>query len=373
MDNRNYPDITFVNSDTATIEAELTAAYEKQAGRTLYPADPVKILLMWAAAILSQERALMNDIAKQNMPRYARGNNLDSLCEIFKDVQRLEARPATVTLEFTISEAQAASVVIPSGTRVSVDGNITFATDSDVVIEAGALTTVCSATCIIPGAIGNGFEPGQITQCVDVFPYYQSVTNITASGGGSDEEDDASLYQRMRESMAIYSTAGPSDSYVYHAKSASSLIADVRPTSPSPGKVDVRILCEGGVFPDEELINTVLAALSDGKVRPLTDNVTVSAPTAVSFDIDVTYYVANGSGLSLTEADAAVAAAVDEYIAWQTAAIGRDINPTELIYLIRQAGVKRVVVNAPVYTVLGETEAAQLGTSVLNNGGYEDE
>ena len=37
------------------------------------------------------------------------------------------------------------------------------------------------------------------------------------------------------------------------------------------------------------------------------------------------------------------------------------------------AGVKRVVVTSPVYTPVGATEAAKLGTKTVSAGGYEDE
>lgn len=368
----NTPDITFIDSNTAAVEAEMIASYEAKVGRALYPADPMKLVILYAASVISQERAIFNDAAKQNIPRYARGKYLDNLCELFKDVQRLEAQPATVQLEFSISEAQDTSLIIPAGTRATVDGNIMFATDVDAIVTAGELTAVCSATCTIPGTMGNGYGVGQIAQCVDIFPYYNSVTNITESGGASDRETDTALYERMRDSVESYSTAGPSGSYIHHAKSASALVADVTATSPSHGEVDVRILCTGGVLPDQELLNMISSALNDDKVRPLTDKVTVSAPTASVFNVDVTYYVAQNSGFSLVDAEAAVKDAVDKYVAWQTAAIGRDINPSYLIQLIMETGVKRVNVIAPVYTAVGETEAAQLGTMTLNSGGYED-
>ncbi len=368
----NTPDITFVDSNTSAIEAEMIASYEAKIGRVLYPADPMKLVILYAASVISQERAIFNDAAKQNVPRYARGEYLDNLCELFKDVQRLEAQPATVQLEFTISEAQQTSVIIPAGTRASVDGNIMFATDTDMTVPAGNLTASCSATCTIPGTMGNGYGIGQISQCVDIFPYFLSVTNITESNGGSDREDDEALYHRMRDSMESYSTAGPAGSYIYHAKSASTVVTDVTATSPSPGVVDIRILCANGVLPEQELLDTISAALNDEKVRPLTDKVTVSAPTASTFDIDVTYYVTQNSGLSLVDAEAAVKAAIDKYVAWQTAKIGRDINPSYLIQLIMETGVKRVNVMSPVYTTVSDTEAAQLGTTTINNGGYED-
>ncbi|MBE6902242.1 MAG: baseplate J/gp47 family protein [Ruminococcaceae bacterium] len=370
---KNYPDITFVEADTQTITNEIISAYERKTGRTLYPADPARIQLLFLSSIVAQERVLMNEAARQNMPRFAKGSYLDSLCEIFFDVQRLGAIAATTQLEFTISELQSTAIVIPAGTRATVDGQIMYATLTDTVIPPGELTVTAEAQCIVSGTVGNGFSAGQVNVCVDLFPYFSAVTNITETGGGSNVETDEELYERMRQSVESYSTAGPVGSYIYHAKSASALVADVTASSPTPGVVDIRVLCEGGEFPDEELIAKIQSALSDDKVRPLTDNVVVQAPEVVGYDVALTFYVGSDSGMSLAAADEAVYSAVSQFTAWQSQKLGRDINPSYLIQLVMQTGVKRVELTAPERIVLSNVQAAQLGTISIVNGGYEDE
>lgn len=372
-DERNFPDVTFVDADTSAVLSEMIAGYEQETGRTLYPADPVRLLINYMAAVISQERAKINDSARQNLPRFARGDYLDSLCEIFRDVERLEAVPAQTELKFTISESRSEGVIVPAGTRATPDSTLMFATVEDIVIPAGSLSGTVRAVCETPGTVGNGFVAGQIKSCVDLFPYFSEVENTDESGGGSDRETDSALYQRMRESTEGYSTAGPSGAYIYHAKSASSLIADVTATSPSAGNVDIRVLLEGGEVPGDELLNVVSTVLNDEKIRPLTDHVTVSAPTVKPFNIALTYYVGSDSGMSLTAAAEAVSGAVDKYVEWQTAKIGRDINPSYLIQLVMQTGVKRVALTSPEYAAVSSTEAAQLGTRTLTAGGYEDE
>lgn len=125
-DERAFPDISFVDSDASAILSEMIAGYEAETGRTLYPADPVRVLLNYVAAVISQERAKINDSAKMNVPRFARGDYLDSLAEIFRGVERLEAVPAECMLKFSISSAQDTGVIIPAGTRATADGSITF-------------------------------------------------------------------------------------------------------------------------------------------------------------------------------------------------------------------------------------------------------
>ena len=355
MDERKFPDITLVDSDTESIANEMIEDYQSRTGRTLYPADPVRVLLLYVASVISQERAITNNAAKQNVPRFAKNSYLDSLCEIFRGVERLSAVPARTSIVFEISEPQDAPVVIPA------------------VIPVGEIAVETTAECTLPGTIGNGYLPKQISVCVDVFPYYKSVENTTESGGGADTETDAELYERMRASVDGYSTAGAAGAYIYHAKSASALVADVTATSPSAGKVDVRVLCKGGKLPSEELIHDILNALNDEKVRPLTDLVAVSAPKAISFNITLTYFINDGSGMSITSAENEVMTAVDKYIDWQTAKIGRDINPSYLIQLVMQTGIKRVEVTEPSFRTVGNTEAAQLGTITVKCGGYEND
>ena len=203
--------------------------------------------------------------------------------------------------------------------------------------------------------------------------YYESVENITESAGGADRESDAAFYERMRESVETYSTAGPLGGYEYFAKSASALIADVKATSPKPGEVDVRVLLTGGELPGEEILKEVLDILDADTVRPLTDHVTVAAPQAVPYNIDVTYYTQEGSALSADTIAADVAAAVKSFQKWQAEKMGRDVNPSQLIALLMQTGVKRVEVRSPVFTTVADNAVAQIGTVSVVNGGAERE
>ena len=358
---RTYPDISYVETDTETIVNTLIQGYEKIAGRTLYPADPARLFILWVADIIVQERVNIDFSAKQNIPRYAEGEYLDSLAELFKGAERLEPEKARTTLQYTLSIPLEVATTIPAGTRATPDGEIVFATLEDLTIPAGQRTGSVEAECQIEGENGNGFIPGQINQPIDVFPYYESVENITESAGGADRESDAAFYERMRESVETYSTAGPLGGYEYFAKSASALIADVKATSPKPGEVDVRVLLTGGELPGEEILKEVLDILN------------VAAPQAVPYNIDVTYYTQEGGALSADTIAADVAAAVKSFQKWQAEKMGRDVNPSQLIALLMQTGVKRVEVRSPVFTNVADNAVAQIGTVSVVNGGAERE
>ena len=95
MDKREYPEIQFLETDTETIESNMIALYElfmREYGRKnykMYPASPERLFLSWCAAIIVQQRILIDETAKKNVPRYATGEYLDSLAELFKDIERL--------------------------------------------------------------------------------------------------------------------------------------------------------------------------------------------------------------------------------------------------------------------------------------------
>lgn len=371
--NRSYPNIDFVDTDTEKLLNSLIKSYEMFTGRTLYPADPVRLFICWLADIIIQERIIINESAKQNVPRYAQGDNLDSLGEIFKDTYRLEAKPAKTTLRFYLSTKLDGQQLIPQGTRVTVDGKIIFETTAHLFIEAGCLCGDVTAECQTVGSVGNGFVPGQITQLVDIYPYYSRVENITESAGGAERESDEAFYLRMRESMESFSTAGPAGAYIYHAKSASPLVADVSATSPERGVADIRVLLKNGELPSEEVLKQIQETLSADKVRPLADFVRISAPDAIPFDIKVKYFLSKDSASSAEVIAADIEMAIKKYTEWQTEKMGRDINPSYLIALLMQTGIKRVEVIKPDYTILDGNTVAVLNDSDVINGGVEDE
>lgn len=366
--------IEFVNTDTEALVNKLVAGYEEFMGRKLYPADPVRAFILWLASIIIQERVYINESAKQNIPRYATGENLDMLSGIFHNVSRLEAVPATVTLQFSISKAPVTDYIITDTLEVTADGYVNFATTENIVFAARETTAVVKAECTLAGETGNGFLPGEINALVsDEFLYFEKVENITVSEGGSEKEDDASFYSRMRESEESYTTAGAKNSYSYHARSVSALVSDVSVESPEPGKVDVKIMLQDGVLPDEEMISKVQEYLNADDIRPLTDYVVVSAPGTVTFDIDVVYYISSMQEISAEKIKDAVEAYTRSYVAWQTSKMGRDINPSYFNALIMQSGIKRAEIISPVFAHIGKGSVAVLGDLSITFGGMEDD
>lgn len=370
----NLPEVEFVDTDTEALTNKLIAGYEELTGRTLYPADPVRIFILWIASIIIQERVQINESAKQNLPRYATSENLDSLSEIFHNVPRLEPQAATTTLRFYITTTLEEDYIISDELEVTVDGNINFKTTGYLNFKAGTNYADVQAECISLGEIGNGFTPGQINKLVsDEFLYYKEVSNTTESEGGSEEESDTAYYNRMRESEESYTTAGPRGSYKYHGKTVSALISDISAESTEDGIADIRVMLYGGELPDKELISKVQQYLSADDIRPMTDKVVVSAPNTVPFNINATYYISSEKESTTQEIKAAVENATENYILWQTQKMGRDINPSYFSAMLMESGIKRVEITSPVFTQIPKGSVAVIGTSSVTFGGVEDE
>lgn len=379
MIKREYPDIEFVETDTETIENSLIALwelmYEKMTGKKkkVYPASPERLYIAYTAAIIVQQRIIINETAKKNVPRYANGKYLDSLGELFKDTFRLPEARATAIFRFHISEPQPQSVIVPQGTRINFDGEIVFATTEELEIKAGEEYGDILGECLTPGIVGNNIAAGQIKEIMDTYDFYWKVENITRTAGGADKESDQSYYERLRESVEGFSTAGPVGGYIYHVKSVSTAITDVTATSPEPGLVDIRVLLNGGEMPTEATMQEIQDALNASTVRPLTDRVIVSKPEEVPFSVDVTIYLPRYSQTSSTIIERDARSAVAAYIKWQTEKMGRDINPSRLHNFLMEAGLKRAEIRKPDFTVVPETSVARLTGETVLNGGTEDE
>lgn len=379
----------FVDADPQTMVDTLTTKYEDITQRTVHPSSPEKLFIQWVAATMVLLAEQINFAGNQNIPSKAVGEGLDNLAQIFFARTRPQATAATVTLEFTISEAQTSAVLIPAGTRVTPsDRTIVFATAEDVYVDIGETAVTVKATCQVAGEQGNGYVAGQLNTCMDLFDYYSSVTNITMSDGGSDVASDDRFYDLLLLGQDAYTSAGARGAYKYYSMSVSTEIMDVVVNSPEPCEVHIYAVMNDGTPASEEVKNAILEACNSEDVRPLTDLVSIRDVELVSYDIDLTYYLSRDSTESTADIEEKIRLAADAFVTWEHSKIGRDINPSKLVQMLVDAGAKRVVINSPSHVVLRDgyveraaavdpsefvPQIASIGSITLTNGGYEDE
>ena len=378
----DLPDISFIENDTLdAMMQRLVGNYEKRykevTGKTvsLGAADPARIQLYAVALDLYQIEQYVDRAGKQDLLKYSYGGFLDNLAA-GRRVTRRPAASARTTLRFTLSATKTYASAIPAGTRVTNGDGVYFKTLEYSEVPAGDSYVDVEAECTTPGVAGNGFLAGQVNLLADPLPYVEKAANVSTSEGGTDLEDDLSLAERTYLSPSGFSTAGPQDAYTYWTKTRNTDVGSVRPVSnQAAGTVTVYVLMRDGTLPGAEVLADLTEFLKDREIRPMTDLVTVSAPTVKSFSITLTYYIARSNQASASAIQGQVDAAIADFITWQTTEIGRDINQTELIRRVREAGAKRVVVTAPEFTTVAATEVAQLAKNGLavTYGGLEDD
>ncbi len=367
--------LDFLETDVQTILNGYIEEYNELTNRSLAVADPVYLLLESIAAEEAKLRADFNNAAKENLLTYATGDYLDAM-GYYVNTPRLQASGSTTTIRFTLNTAVADSVYqIPAGTLIT-DGSNNFATDELAFIAIGDTYVDVKATAVDVGSFTNGIAIGAINQLVEQLPNIESVANTTVTSGGSDIEEDDAYADRIRLAPSSFSVAGPQGAYKYHAYSYNSSIIDVSiyGLEEHPGNVYIHPLLTGGALPEQAFLDGLYDYLSDETIRPLTDNVLVSAPIAVTYQIEITWYLSSEDIDKINQIKDDVATAVENYRQWQQSKINRDITPDELTKLVMQAGAKRLVITSPDFTSVAKNQVAQCAASdvVINFGGTEE-
>lgn len=130
------------------------------------------------------------------------------------------------------------------------------------------------------------------------------------------------------------------------------------------GRVRIVPLMEGGELPDDDVLEAVYEACNDDSVRPMTDLVSVEAPTVVPYDIDIAYWTTVDDEATVVEAVEGAGGAIDRYIADQCAVLGRDIEPDVLKTYVMEAGAIRCDVLKPERIAVTDTEVARFSSSI---------
>ncbi|MEP1637275.1 baseplate J/gp47 family protein [Ascidiaceihabitans sp.] len=178
-------------------------------------------------------------------------------------------------------------------------------------------------------------------------------------------EDDERLRRRTQLALEGFTTAGSRGSYHFWGLGASPLVKDIGVLSPVPGQVQVTVLSsEGAGVADATLQATVLAALNDEDVRPLTDQVAVQSASIISYEVVASLVLFDGPDSSLVVAVAEQA--VRSYVDAQHR-LGFDVTVSGLHSALHQSGVQNVIMTSPAANiVVGETEAAHCGVVAIS-------
>lgn len=165
---------------------------------------------------------------------------------------------------------------------------------------------------------------------------------------GSKESDDR-LRERVQLAPEAFSTAGPHGAYEFHALTAAPTVKHVGIDNPKPGSVVVYPLVNSGNgLPSAEVLEAIRDRLLDEPVRPLTDVVTVKAPSLIIQPIDVTLLIKEGPDPNALVA--AAKAAIQTY-ANSRHKVGFKLAKSGIFQAAQVPGVEEVLINSPAQTV----------------------
>ncbi|WP_417329567.1 baseplate assembly protein [Halomonas cupida] len=184
-------------------------------------------------------------------------------------------------------------------------------------------------------------------------------------------ESDEDLRLRAQRAFEGLSVAGPRGAYVFHALSTDGRVADATAISPAPCQALVTVLSRlGNGTADQDLLDTVMTALSAEDVRPVADRLTVQSASIVEYSVEAVLYLYPGP--EQEPILAAARSALDAYVSTQRR-LGRDIRLSAVYAALHVEGVQRVELASPAAdVVLDETQAAHCtGTSVSIGGSDE--
>ena len=155
------------------------------------------------------------------------------------------------------------------------------------------------------------------------------------------KEKDDPFRERIQLAFEGLTTAGPRNSYIFHARNASGLVMDATAESPSPCDVTVTVLSsEGEGVASPDLLAAVAAALNDENVRPLGDRVKVQSAEIIHYRIEAILHM-NSAG---PESDASLAEAEKRLAAWinPRKRLGVEVARSAVDAQLHVAGVSRV-------------------------------
>ncbi|EMN0493001.1 TPA: baseplate assembly protein [Pseudomonas aeruginosa] len=169
-------------------------------------------------------------------------------------------------------------------------------------------------------------------------------------------EDDDSLRERAQMAWEGLSTAGPRNSYIFHARAADGRVADATASSPSPAVavVTIQALAGNGTAPPD-LIAAVQAYLSDEDRRPVADRLTVQGAQVLPYSVTATLYL-NTAGPESEPIMEAAEAALLAFV-HQRRRLGLEVSESAIHAALHVEGVRKVVLTGWVDIVATEAQA----------------
>ena len=359
----------FVKWDESAELEKAIEAYEEAADDVLFAGDERRLMIN---SMMYMVTSLMEEI------NYRANNNLVATCdeetlELFalqRNVQRIEARKASMKMLFSTDEAILEDIEIPAGTRVTSDGVLFFKTIEKKAIKAGDISVEVIVEATEGGAQYNELSVGKANILVDTIPYITEVRNITQSDGGSDRESTEAFRERVLNAPKGYATTGSDMAYIQKTKEVDSSIVDVVVDYIEESEVCmVYVLCENGALPDEVMLQKIIMHIGSKEIKALSDKLEVLTAVEKKYDISCSYKISAKDEEKESEIKKAVEIAIEKYKEDTMCSMGIAINPEILKKYMYNAGAASVEVTEPTYMSIEKYEVAKCNSMQITYGG----
>lgn len=248
----------------------------------------------------------------QIVPQTATGQILDYHAET-RGIFRKSATKSSGVLRFSRATADTVDRIIPQGTECSTlpdrDGNtILVETTAEATLMAGSTFLDVQAQALEAGENGNT-AAGTVTIMTVPPVGIESVVNLSAFIGGTEQETDDSLRERYIYACRNPQNGGTKSDYEQWALSISGITSALcLPLNRGNGTVDVVISANG--IPTAEKIAEVQEYIDSR--RPIGADAVVISPTL--YIIDVTATIAPDDGYLFSDLQPVVTEAITAYI-----------------------------------------------------------
>ena len=347
------------------IYERMRAAFAEETGFVPNDGCDMMVRLYALAAEVQSLLAQADWVLDQSFPQTARGQYLDYHAET-RALARLPAARATGVLRFSAPSAAATDYEIEAGSVAMTTGGARFETTEKATLRKGETSVDVPARAVEAGAHGNAIAGA--VHVMSVYPVgITRCENPEAFSGGSDEESDEKLRERVLESYRRLPNGANAAFYEQEALrfpnvAAAKAVGRAR----GIGTVDVYVSTHGGA-PEEELLGEISAALQ--KKREIAVDVAVRVPTEKSIDVEAELEAEQG--WTMREITDAAQEALQAYFTGER--LGEPVYRAKLASILYSVpGVKNYHLLAPAADVpAGATELPVLGKVTLTEIGAD--
>ena len=287
---------------------QMKDTYEEMTGSDADEVSDAGIMLRLLAGELFSLNADIDWLKRAMFISTAQGEALE-LHARQRGIERRTGSKAVGTILVRVDSPLEYDVVIPRGTVFSTsDGALRYISATEAIIYSGTGSTFVDVEAQYTGRRYN-IESGLITTVVTYFSSGISVTNSSAFTGGSDDETDAQLRERL---ISSFSKLSNGLNYAYYKKLAESVdgVYSANVSEIQQGSRTMNVYVAGkGAAADNSTIAEVQSLMNENRIP----GVYIMVVSAILTSKNVSVALTIKNGYSVPKTLSTVTAAIREH------------------------------------------------------------